>query len=480
MTMLLTLMELKTNPGYDPRQFLYGLVDSVVDNGYDYVPIFDQNIIAPDLFSTTNDYIPNTMVRDNLVGAYRATDITTTYSGGVHSKEIYNWGPYTYTGTGSVNCTVQNVNGWSYRAPNSDLINIQYGDWIEVPTSFINNSNNGFTMEVKFGTVVIDNVNGYKCLISSTKKSGNNFLFNLYVDANDGKIKINTIGNINVSSLVVADACLVNLNNKEKERKVAALEGKTLSIVYDCNDEDTLRIYIDGVEVFSYYKSGLSEFDLGDLRIGTQTNSAYSNPDNRKIRCQVKAIRLYNHPLRSTGVAQNAKYDGNYAPTVSDGLVAEYDADGVDAGTTSWADGTSNTEIDLGNSGANYKFTGKECVVTGKANTTISIPSISLNEDYTIEVEFGNIKNISSKTQIIGATDTYDGGQFSVFFDNKDNHYGVSLSLNGQNSALNLFDENSLAKDDINADSLSYSTLSFVYSDISNYVYVYVNGVYVT
>ena len=467
----------KTNPNYVPRQFLYGLVDSVVDYGYDYVPIFDQNIIAPDLFSTTNDYIPSTMVKDYLVGAYRATGITKTYPDGkVHSGEKYTWSPY----TGSGNCTVQNINGWSYRKPDQELINIQYGDRVDVPTSFINDSDNGFTMEVKFGTVVIDSVNGYKCLISSAQKSGNNFLFNLYVDAYDGKIKINTIGNIN-KDLVIADACLEDLNNDKNERKVAALEQKTLSIVYDCNDEDTLRIYINGVEIFSYIKSGLNPFDLTYLSIGTQTNSAYNSLDNRKIRCQVKEIRLYNYPLRSTGVAQNAKYDDRYAPMISDDLVAEYDADKVAAGTTSWAeeDGTSNIPIDIGNSGANYKFTGKECAVTGKAGTTISIPSISLTEDYTIEVEFGNIKNISSQTQIIGANSTNSDNKFSIFFDNSENHYGVSLSLNGQNSALKLFDENSPAKDDINADSLSYSTLSFVYSDNSNYVYVYVNGVYV-
>lgn len=465
-----------TKEGYVPRHFLYDLVNSVKDYGYDYVPVFDSAFSTPDLFSTTNDYIPSTMVMDNLVGAFRATDIETTYSGGAHSNEKYYWSRY--TGTGSGQCIVQNINGWSYRHPDSDLINIQYGDRVDVPTSFINDSNNGFTMEVKFGTVVIDKNNGYKCLISSAQKSGNNFLFNLYVDAYNGKIKINTIGNIN-KDLVIADACLVDLNNDKKERKVAALEQKTLSIVYDCNDEDTLRIYINGVEIFSWEQAELNPFDLTYLRIGTQTNNAYNNLDTRNIRCQVKEIRLYNYPLRSTGVAQNAKYDGRYAPTVSDDLVAEYDADGFTAGTTSWAegDGTSNIPIDIGNSGANYKFTGKECAVTGKAGTTISIPSILLNGDYTIEVEFGNIKNISSQTQIIGANSTNSDNKFSIFFDNSANHYGVSLSLNGQNSALKLFDENSPAKDDINADSLSYSTLSFVYSANSKYVYVYVNGV---
>lgn len=470
----------KTAPNYVPRQFLYGLVNSVTDKGYDYVPIFDQNIIAPDLFSTTNDYIPSTMVKDYLVGAYRATDLKSFPANYGYTGEDFTWRAYE---GGGGNITVRN-GGYSYRTDGKDLINIQYGDRIDLTTSFINDSTNGFTLEVKFGTVVIDKNNGYKCLISSTSKnSSNKFLFNLYVDAYDGKIKINSIGNIN-EDLVIADACLEELNNDKEERRVNALYNKTLSIVYDCNDEDTLRIYIDGVEFFSYNTglTGLNPFDLTNLRIGTQDSNVYGNQANlatRRIRCQVKEIRLYNYPLRSTGVAQNAKYDGNYAPTVSDGLVAEYDADDVDTGKTSWTEGagTSNIPIDIGNSGANYKFTGKECAVTGKAGTTISIPSIPLNGDYTIEVEFGNIKNISSQTQIIGATDTYNGSQFSVFFDNKDNHYGVSLSLAGQNSELNLFNANSPAKKDINADSLSYSTLSFVYSANSKYVYVYVNGV---
>ena len=36
---------------------------------------------------------------------------------------------------------------------------------------------------------------------------------------------------------------------------------------------------------------------------------------------------MYEEDLRETGVVQNAKYDGHYAPTISSGLVAEYDAD---------------------------------------------------------------------------------------------------------------------------------------------------------
>ena len=476
-----------TKEGYVPRHFLYDLVSSVDDDGYDYVPVFDSAFSTPDLFSTTNDYIPSTMVMDNLVGAFRCEDNELEPGPAVNERDprkTITWKSYTSEKT----ITVENSSGWTYRKPGSNLLNINATDSVALPKDVINSAN-GFTIEFKFGGINLNNVgdnkNVFNILSVNERYNGtDNFVkFNLYIKKNTSELRINSIGQIK-KDLKVADAKLVD-NGNEGEKRVDLLTNSTLAITYDCKDEDVLRIYIDGVEVFSYV-AALGSIGLNtDLRLGT--NRAFDNYKDRSLRIQIKEIRLYNYPLRSTGVAQNAKYDGNYAPMISDGLVAEYDADDVDTddvdtGTTLWtpSSGTSNAAIDVSNSGANYKFTGKECVVTGKANTTISIPSIQLNRDYTIEVEFGNIKNIRAETQIIGATDTYNGSPFSVFFDNKDNHYGVSLSLAGQNSELNLFNANSLAKKDaINADSLSYSTLSFVYSDNSNYVYVYVNGVYV-
>lgn len=476
--------ETYSNSSYTPRHFLYGLVYDVDTSDGDFVPVFDSAFSTPDLFSTTNDYIPNTLVMDDLVAAYRCAD---EYFVRNTTTKKDTWKPY----KGSGNLTIHNQTTHSYYQAPSQIINIQETDYVEIPNSFCNNDS-GFTIEVKFGNVVLygaSNNDRYYNILSVNEKynSGDNCLkFNLYIDRTEKALKINSIGQIK-KSIKVAD---VNFTATETNRyKVDLLAYSTLSITYDCKDEDVLRIYIDGVEIFSY-KASLGNISLSkNLRIGT--NRDFSDYEKRKYRAQIGEIRLYNRPLRSTGVAQNAKYDGRYAPTVSSGLVAEYDADMVNTGETgSWpaVSGSSTAEITMADN-VNYNFNGKGCVVTGTASgSTISIPQAVLNQmtgNFTIEIEFGNVKNISHQTQYIGAgTLGDDNSQEFIIWSSanvtgEERQYRLCLALDGAYINYQLNKDTAYLKDDISADSVSYSTLSFVYDQTSTNkkTYVYVNGV---
>ena len=462
---------------YDPRHFLYGLVYDVNTNDGDFVPVFDSAFSTPDLFSTTNDYIPATLVKDNLYARYNWEDSPVVPKNGT--------APWKPTEGSGGNITATNFATWSGIA--SQHYRIATTDRLELPVGFCNNDF-GFTLEVSFGVVELSGASDYIPIISSTDELSSNpvrYKFNLYVDKSDEKLKFNSIGNIK-ATLTVADA---NLEQTGDEKyKVGVLSNSTLSIVYDCKDEDVVRIYIDGVEVFSY-EASLNNINLTNLQIGTQRGYE-SNYQRRNVTVSVKEIRLYNRPLRSTGVAQNAKCDGNYAPTVSDGLVAEYDADTVDIGTKgNWqplAGGNSTAEITMADN-VNYKFDGKGCVVTGSGNDNrISVPQDVIGQlndsNFTIEIEFGNVKNISHGTEFISTGDLSNVStqEFILWSHGNDKDYRLCLALD--NTWINYeLDKKTLdyQKDDITADSVSYSTLSFVYdqTNTNKKTYVYVNGV---
>lgn len=476
--------ETYSNSSYVPKNFLYGLVYDVDTSDGDFVPVFDSAFSTPDLFSTTNDYIPATLVKDNLYARYNYDHAPT--------PPIDGTAPWIPTEGSGGNITATNYADWSGRA--GGYYQIATTDRLELPVGFCNNDY-GFTLEVSFGDVELSGASDYIQIISSTDvltPDPIKYKFNLYVDKKDKKLKLNSIGDIN-ATLTVADANLEDKGNGKY--KVGVLSNSTLSIVYDCKDEDVVRIYIDGVEVFSYNAS-LKNINLTNLQIGTEREYV-SNYQTKSVKVLVKEIRLYNRPLRSTGVAQNAKCDGKYAPTVSSGLVAEYDADTVlDADSVNtqeklqeWesTEVVNATPITF-NEDIDYYFNGKGCVVTGTASgRTISIPQAVLNQmtgNFTIEIEFGNVKNISNKTQYIGAgTLGNDDSQEFIIWSSanvtgEERQYRLCLALDGAYINYQLDnDTKTYKKDDISADSVSYSTLSFVYDQTNKMTYVYVNGV---
>lgn len=487
--------ETYSDSSYVPRHFLYGLVYDVDTSDGDFVPVFDSAFSTPDLFSTTNDFIPDTLekddllVKDDLVGAYKCGDEYFQKNGAGPKMDKWNQ----YAGNGSSYLIFNNLTTNSGYTSGRDLRNINRDDYVEIPYGFVN-KDTGFTIEFKFGGINLENVTSNVFNILSVYErylSGDEGLkFNLYIDRSNNELRINSVGQIK-KDLKVADAKLVD-NGNTGEKRCDLLTNSTLSITYDCKDEDVLRIYIDGVEVFSY-KASLESLGLTkNLILGTNRQFPKATYESRRIRIQIKEIRIYERALRSTGVAQNAKYDGNYAPTVSDGLVAEYDADTVEIGTKgNWqplAGGNSTAEITMADN-VNYKFNGKGCVVTGTADgRTISIPQDVLNQmtgNFTIEIEFGNVKNISNKTQYIGAGTLGDDNsqEFIIWSSddtpNEDRKYRLCLALDGAYINYQLDKGTGNLKDDISADSVSYSTLSFVYDQTSKNkkTYVYVNGV---
>ena len=463
---------------YDPRHFLYGLVYGVDTSDGDFVPLFDRAFSTPDLFSTTNDYIPDTLVMDSLYARYTIDNSKFTFAS---DNKTGTWAP----SEGKGNISLFNHSSYS-GISGGNRYAISGTDYIRLPIDFTKNDY-GFTLEFSFRKVKVPGTGRYIQIISSTDKDSNSkYVFNLYVDKTDKKLKISTIGGIEAT---IADVKI------SSDNEVDILSNSTFSITYDSIDEDVLRIYIDGVEIFaksaSLGKIGLSSY----LTVGTNRELGGYNEKNASA--EIYEIRLYDRPLRSTGVAQNAKYDGNYAPTVSDGLVAEYDADTVllaDSVNTqeklpNWESTTVVSAMPITfNEGVDYYFNGKGCVVTGTASgSTISIPQDVLNQmtgNFTIEIEFGNVKNISHQTQYIGAgTLGDDGSQEFIIWSSanitgEERQYRLCLALDGAyiNYQLDKGTDDYL-KDDISADSVSYSTLSFVYDKTNKKTYVYVNGV---
>ena len=115
--------ETYSNSSYVPRHFLYGLVYDVDTSDGDFVPVFDSAFSTPDLFSTTNDYIPATLVKDNLYARYNYNDAPTP-----PKKGTALWIPTEGSG-GDITAT--NYAQWSGKA--GGYYQIATTDWLELP-----------------------------------------------------------------------------------------------------------------------------------------------------------------------------------------------------------------------------------------------------------------------------------------------------------------------------------------------------------
>ena len=454
--------------GWSPKNYAYNMVTRVDTTDGDFVPIFDPAISAPDLFSTENDFIPDTVVQNDIASWYKLDQI----SGSTWSDS---YGNETLTLPTSGNS-----------GKRDDCYYLAAGDYILLPNRLTHTR--GFTVEISFGDVDFSQAKDYATILRNSA-SGSYAYFNLYVDMRENETTYNCL-------------CINSIANVG-EKTVASnatelLKDSTLSITFDNDDSNMIRIYVDGVEIFNYSATGdMAGFGANNkLRLGSWNNT------DRKVVLEIKEIRMYTDDLRSTGVAQNAKYDGHYAPTISSGLVAEYDADiaynnenGEKTTPTSWESTVSASPITF-DGNVDYFFNGKGCVVTGTANADrIAIPDDVLNKIgnvFTIEIEFGNIKNAVERTNFIGTTqsmfnspgDEYnyaEGSQreFNIFTNSISNNLRLRFCLDYDFSSFELKNEtgNNL-KYEINADTVSYSTLTVVC--YGNKIDVFVNGVLVS
>ena len=459
-----------------PKAYLYDMVTGVDVSDGDFVPIFDSAISAPNLFSSENDFAPKTMVMNDLVAWYKFDDIgdntwVDSYGGGTDNVDL-------------LTAPKRGINN------ENKSLKLASGDYILLPEHFNGNEwgNYGFTLEISFGDVNFSQALNYATILMNSGFATDKTLsktFNLYVDMREN---VDTFGCLMINS--IADVGNIKIASNAEE----LLRDSTLSITFDPDDSDMLRIYVDGVEIFNIVATG-SMKNFGDnnkLQLGTWAA-------DREISLEIKEIRMYEEDLRETGVVQNAKYDGHYAPTISSGLVAEYDADiayknenGENQKPASWATVVNANPITFGED-VNYYFNGRGCVITGTGTELgrVTIPSdviSKITKDFTLEIEFGNVKNISGKTSFIGNGSFMDdanatgNNEFNIFNhqDANPSNFSFYVNLDGRYASfgLNTGDYNKLGYD-VSPDTVSYSTLSFVYSETNQEIYVYLNGVQV-
>ena len=425
-----------------------GLVTDIeIDENGDFTPVFNDVVCAPDIFSTNNDFIPSNMVTDGLSDRYMISnhgDDPTVW------KDL--WG-------GSPNITVPN-NANSHFA--EDAYILSYGDKIALPFAF-NETYGGFALEVKFGEIKLPE--GHNYYINLLRHSTNNTQFNLYIDTrdnsdNENDLLINSIGNIG-SQKVADDA-------------VSLLSDSLLTIVYDVSG-GYLRIFVDGVEVFNY-KAAFSKLDFtdADLILGSWDNS-------REVYMELTDIRFYNHPLRTAEVAQNAKNLNSYAPVVTDGLIAEFDADGYSTTNNTWKPSIGTVgDIDL--SDAKYTFDKGACIVTGGDRIALPLAiatALNSKQAFTIEVEFGNIKNIPSQfVSYISNSVIENINQFSLRSSQKDNNFSAQVCFGGGEwEKINATAKNTKNQQLYSVENMQYSTVTISFDGTTTTLYI--NGQYV-
>lgn len=420
-----------------------GIVSGIkVDESGEFTPIFNNAVCAPDIFSTKNDFIPSNLVTDGLSDRYKISD---------HGDDPTVWKDLW---GGSPNITVPNNDNSHFT---EDAYILSYGDKIALPFNF-NSTYGGFALEVKFGEIKLpDGHNGY---INLLRHSTNNTQFNLYIDtrngnANENDLLINSIGNIGTQK--VADDA------------VSLLSDSLLTIVYDVNG-GYLRIFVDGVEVFNY-KAAFSKLDFTDaeLILGSWDNS-------REVYMELTDIRFYNHPLRATEVAQNAKNLKSYAPVVTDGLIAEFDADGYSTTNNTWKPSVGTVgDIDL--SGAKYSFEKNACIVTGGDRITLPqeiATALNNKQAFTIEVEFGNIKNIPSQfVNFISNSVIERQTQFSLRSSEKENNFSAQVCLGGGNwEKLNAAAAYTKNRQHYSVENMQYSTVTITFDGTTTMLYI--------
>lgn len=472
-----------------------------VDENGDFSAIFSDGVVAPDIFSQKNDYIPDQMVTEGIRTRFTVADeyikdnqwIPSICADGADNTAGHEIAFGTKYGKGSIE------NGYYVSDGNrivfkdyftSEVNNVAY-DTTKKNTGVFDKVLRGFTVEIVYGE--ISNLNpdanyiqllcgvgsdstqaDFSAVVNATDadiKISNDF--NLYIvnkqgDANYGKLMLNCVG---VNSLVVCDNAL------EK------LQYSTLSISF--NDKTNhVRIYINGVEQMNY-------------NLGTSINDklnftgfvAGSVTSAKTYKAQIKELRTYSSyyskdilqsgGLNATEIAQNSKFDGTYSPRVDSGLIAEFDADGYKVSDNKWTASYGNNIDPIDLSGADYMFTRGACVVTGSDRIVIPqgvIDGLNNNlEEYTIEIEFGNIINLPNDyTHFISNSKPENLSKFSLYMLDKSGRFTIGLHGADTNGLISTEKANTTDGQQYTVENLQYSTVSITFK--SGKMTLYING----
>jgi len=285
----------------------FGIV-SGLNNNTDYIPVFDVNIIMPELFNNINDH--NREKYNNLATKNEFGSLIAYYDGSNNSGAISSTATENYTFTqihNKASSTWKDLMGnqSTFTVPqdaNNYFTDDAYrmsGGKVTLPDIFRTTlSSNEFALEIEFGDI---RDTGTKTVLFSDESLNE---FCLYVE--NGKLCLNIEG----QDVFALTGDKINTNAKSNNG-YDFLAYSTIAITYvlnkstNTNNNNQLRVYCNGAEI---YKNTAYTTDINianSLFIGS-----YNTSDTYKHTTDYRSIRLHNVRIAGGSIKTNARYAG--------------------------------------------------------------------------------------------------------------------------------------------------------------------------